>query len=276
MRNPHRVSTFANSSIFVLVVAGATPFSGCATVNSGDYGVALDDTGHPRSPVPGTEKLKISAGERGSLSSAYFGVVEVTFENNTSAWIQIDHIDLDFGTPDKNKSVFIPWGDDIEIWEDATLQRNAIRRANTETVLGVIAIAGTVASAAGRHHAVGAIGGTVALGALAGLYAQDRTDAVEAAGAAARFPPTHLLTLPIRVPPGLFAKRWMLLYTAAQPLGGCIDSFILNYETSEHEHGRVLLKFKGGYNYSSADGKGSEWQWKSCGSPPGATGGMGP
>src|SRR5947199_3341289 len=65
MRNPHRIGKFANSSLFVLVVAGATPFSGCATVNSGDYGVALDDTGHPRSPVLGSEKLKISAGERG-------------------------------------------------------------------------------------------------------------------------------------------------------------------------------------------------------------------
>src|SRR4029077_14255747 len=119
-------------------------------------------------------------------------------------------------------------------------------------------------------------GGTVALGALAGLYAQERTAAVEEAGAPARFPPTHLLTLPLRVPPGLFAKRWLLLYTAAQPLGGCIDSFILNYETSAHEHGRVLLKFKNGYNYSSADGVGSEWQWKSCGPPPGPMGGMGP
>ena len=275
MRNHHRLSTFGKSSVFVLVVAAATPLWGCATVNSGDYGVALDDTGHARSAAPSSEKLKISAGERGSLSSAYFGVVEVTFENNTPAWIQIDHIDLDFGTPDKNKSVFIPWGDDIDIWEQATLQRNAIRRANTQTALGLVAIAGTVASAAGGHHAAGAIGGTVAVGALAGLYAQERTDAAEAAGAAERFPPTHLLALPVRVPPGLFAKRWMLLYTAAQPLGGCIDSFILNYETSQHEHGRVLLKFKSGF-YSSADGVASEWQSKSCGPPQGGTAGTGP
>ena len=231
-------------------------------MNSGDYGVALDDTGHPRSSAPNNERLKISAGEQGELSSPYFGVVEVTFENNTPAWIQIDHIDLDFGTADKNKSVFIPWGEDIDTWERATLQRNAIREANTQTVLGLVAVAGAVASTAGRHHAVGAIGGTVALGALAGLYAKEREAAVEATGDPSRFPPTHLLTLPLRVPPGLFAKRWLLLYTAAQPLGGCIDSFILNYETADHEHARVLLKFKGGY--SGTDGEGSEWQFKSC------------
>jgi hypothetical protein len=275
MRDRHRPSHFANPSIFVIVAAGAIPLSGCATVNSGDYGVALDDSGHPRSSAPSNERLQISAGERGSLSSPYFGVVEVTFENNTPAWIQIDHIDLDFGTPDKNKSVLIPWGEDIDIWEQATLQRNAIRRANTETVLGLVAIAGSVASAAGGHHAAGGIGGTVAVGALAGLYAQERADAVEATRDPSRFPPTHLLTLPLRVPPGLFTKRWLLLYTAAQPLGGCVDSFILSYETAEHEHGRVLLKFKGSYNYSSADGDGSEWQSRACAPPPSAPA-MGP
>jgi hypothetical protein len=272
MSDRHRLSRFANPSIFVIVAAGAIPLAGCATVNSGDYGVALDDTGHPRSPAQTDGRLKISAGEHGALSSPYFGVVEVTFENNTSAWIQIDHIDLDFGTADKNKSVFIPWGDDIDTWEQATLQRNAIRAANVQTALGLIAIAGAVAGAAGRHHTAGAIGGTVALGALAGLYVQDRSAAVEAATDPSRFPATHLLTLPLRIPPGLFAKRWLLLYTAAEPLGGCIDSLILNYETANHEHGRVLLKFKGGYGSSNADGVGSEWQSKVCGPPPPAMG----
>ncbi len=219
MSNRHRPSKLANPSIFVIVASGALPLSGCATVNSGDYGVALDNTGHPRNVAPESEHLRISAGELGALSSSYFGIVEVTFENNTSAWIQIDHIDLDFGSSDKNKSVFIPWGQDIDTWEEATLQRNAIRDANAQTALALIAIAGTVASAAGSHHAAGAIGGTMALGALAGLFAQEQNAAVEATRDPSRFPPTHLLTLPLRVPPGLFAKRWLLLNTAARPAG---------------------------------------------------------
>lgn len=265
MKQRQRTSKLVNPSIFAIVAAGALSLLGCATVNSGDYGVALDDTGHPRTQVPNSpEKLKISAGEHGHLSSAYFGVVEVTFENNTPAWIQIDQVDLDFGTPDKNKSVFIPWGGDIDLWEEATLQRNAVRAANAETALAIIGIAGTVASAAGRHHGAGAIGGTVALAALAGLAAEDRQAAGSAMGDSSRFPTTHLLSLPIRVPPGLFTKRWMLLYTAARPLGGCIDSFILSYQTSEHEKGRVLLRFRGTNTGTSADGSGSEWQMESC------------
>jgi hypothetical protein len=268
MLHRQRRSKFENPWIFVIVAAGAVPFSGCATVNSGDYGVALDDTGHPRSSDPNNEGLKISAGELGGLSSPYFGVVEVTFENNTPAWIQIDHIDLDFGTPDKNKSVLIPWGDDIDTWEEATLQRNAIRATNVHMALQLIAVAGAVGSVAGRHHAAGAIGGVVALGALAGLYGQARDEAVEATRDPSRFPPTHLLTMPLRIPPGLFAKRWLLLYTAARPLGGCIDSVILGYETAAHEKRRVLLTFKRSYNYSSADGHGSEWQSLACAPAP--------
>jgi hypothetical protein len=262
MRNHHQNAGAANVSIFAIVAAGVA-FSGCATVNSGDYGVALDDTGHPRSAAPKDERLKISAGELSGLASPYFGVVEVTFENNSPAWIEIDHIDLDFGTADKNKSVLIPWGDDIDAWEQATIQRNAIRVANTETALGVLAIGGLVARSAAGNHQVRALGGTVALGALAALDVKAAEAAADATRDPSRFPPTHLLSMPLRIPPGLFAKRWLLLYTAAQPLGGCIDSVILGYETADHEHGRVLVRFRG----YAGDWQSSEWQPKSCARP---------
>ena len=66
-----------------MVGAGAVALSGCMTVSSGEYGVALDDSGHPRNPTAIGEPMKISAGELGPLSSLYFGVVEVTFENTS-------------------------------------------------------------------------------------------------------------------------------------------------------------------------------------------------
>ena len=36
------------------------------------------------------------------------------------------------------------------------------------------------------------------------------------------YPDQHLLTTPFRVPPGLFAKRWILLSTSDNPPGGCV------------------------------------------------------
>jgi len=45
-------------------------------------------------------------------------------------------------------------------------------------------------------------------------------------------------------------------------LGGCIDSLVLSYETTAHEHGRVLLKF---HSDDSGDWRSSKWQFQSCG-----------
>src|SRR5581483_11624282 len=56
MSDRHRPPRFAIPWIFVIAAAGGLPLSGCATVNSGDYGVALDDTGHPRSAAPNSNE----------------------------------------------------------------------------------------------------------------------------------------------------------------------------------------------------------------------------
>ena len=250
----------------IATVVSAAFVAGCATIESGPYGVALDSNNHPLAAATAAAgpSLKVSAGEISSLGSTYFGVVEVTFENSSPNWIDIDRVDIDFGTPDKNKSVLVPWGSQIDSWERATSQRNIIRATNEQTALAILALGGRLASARHHHSTAGAVGGLAAVGALAALEASSLQEAAEAAEQVPRFPDTHLLALPIHVPPGLFAKRWVLLYTAQRPLGGCIDSMILNYETSTHEHARVLLSFKAP----------SEWQFLSCGPPVYGTGNM--
>ncbi|MEP6654284.1 MAG: hypothetical protein ABJA82_13050 [Myxococcales bacterium] len=237
--------------------------NGCATIQSGSYGVPLDDSSRP---LPSTlpPPLKVSATEISDASSRYFGMIEVTFENDSAAWRQIDRIDLDFGTPDRNQSVVIPWGDDVDTWSDAISVRNAVRTANTQMVLSTLAIVGAVGAAAGGHHGHGAgaaVGGVLSIGALGALYARDQQEQAEAASAGPRFANNHLLAMPIRVPPGLFTKRWILLNTAAHPLGGCIDRVTLGYQLSDQTRGRVLL------NYKSSE---SEWQRFACETPSGA------
>ena len=176
---------------------------------------------------PREKKLKISAGERGSLSSAYFGVVEVTFENNTPAWIQIDHIDLDSVHRTRTRACSFRGETTSTSGSRRRCNENAIRRANTRNRPGARRDRRDGGERGGRSPRRRRDRRDRGAGRPGGPLREERTDAAEAAGAAERFPPTHLLALPVRVPPGLFAKRWMLLYTAAQPLGGCIDSFIL-------------------------------------------------
>lgn len=241
---------------YISALVGLALIEGCATVASGDYGVALDPHNQPARSAEAGSGLRISAGEIGDLASRYFGAIEVTFENNSPTWVQIDKVDLDFGTPDKNRSVLIPWGADIDTWEQATRQRNAIEYVNKQTALALLAFGGGLLQAGGGRRTSAQIGGVVAAGAVGALVAQDLTDKAQAAQRVGRFPDTHLLDTPIRIPPGLFVKRWLLLYTAERPVGGCVDSVILGYETVEHRHERVLLKFKDAL---------SKWQTESCG-----------
>lgn len=235
------------------------------TIQSGEYAVPVGpaDPAHPNPAAPG---LRISAGELEGLASTYFGAVEFAFENALPSWIEIDQLELDFGTPDQNRSVLIPWGADIETWQQATYERNAIRQANTEAALAVLGIAGAIGQASHPRGAAGRIGGLLAVGALAGALAADSTgsrtttDTGEmGASAVEKFPAGSLLNLPIRIPPGLFVKRWLLLNTNEYPLGGCIHSVILSYRVSHTsgppESHKALVNFKT---------RSSEWQTLSC------------
>jgi hypothetical protein len=224
---------------------------GCATtaVDSGPYGVPVDAANRPlatAAPPP----LLISANEAQSYSTPYLGLVEVTFENRTPAWKQVDRVALDFGSPARNQSVVIASGEDIEAWERAITIRGAIQVTNAIAGTGIEALGVVPVDRLGAwvsHRAAGAAG-------AAG------TPASAGAGASAvptppAYPDQHLLTTPFRIPPGLFAKRWILLHTSDNPLGGCIDSMILSYETSDHATGRVILPFKV---------RGSDWQGPAC------------
>ena len=42
--------------------------------------------------------LLVSASEVTSYSTRYLGLVEVTFENRTAVWKQVDRVSLDFGS----------------------------------------------------------------------------------------------------------------------------------------------------------------------------------
>ncbi|HSS38202.1 MAG TPA: hypothetical protein VLT58_05485 [Polyangia bacterium] len=238
---------------------------GCATIQSGPVGVPLDAANHPL-PEAAPAPLRVSAAEIEGASSPYFGLIEVTFENDSPAWQQIDRIDLDFGNADRNRSVQIPWGDDLDTWYEAVSTRNAIRAENAQMVLHTLAIVGALGRATQARHGHGAaasaaeVGGVLSVAALGALYVNEQKQDAEAASGGPRFGAGHLLSTPIRVPPGLFTKRWILLYTAARPLGGCIDRMVLGYHLSDRREARVLLQYKAA---------GSEWQRASCGEAPG-------
>jgi len=228
---------------------------GCATVADVQYGVPLDAANRPQAAAA-TPALMVSASEAPSYSTTYLGLVEVTFENRTAVWKQVDRVSVDFGSPAKNQSITIASGDDIDAWERAIALRGIgqgiyvglggyVQTAIESSGVGLV---DRLASLIGQHHQAGAAG--VAAGAPAAAGAPP-----SALPTPPSYPDQHLLTTPFRVPPGLFAKRWILLATPDNPPGGCVDSMILSYETSDHATGRVLVPFK----VSTSD-----WQAPAC------------
>lgn len=68
----------------------------------------------------------------------------------------------------------------------------------------------------------------------------------------------HLLSLPLAIPPGLYARRWVVLGTKAPAADvGCIDWLVLDYDDDAGERERVALTFR------SRPGR-SHWQRAAC------------
>ena len=206
--------------------------------------------GEPAQTQAAPQPLLVSAGEAATYSTAYLGLVEVTFENRTSVWKQVDQVAVDFGSPAKNQSVTIASEEEIDAWERTIAISCAARRWPLAST-GIEALglaAGDALGAWADHHDRAPVAGAAGAPPAAGPEPS-------AGPPPPSYPDAHLLTTPIRIPPGLFTKRWILLSTPANPPGGCIDSMILSYVTSDHATGRVLLPFKD---------RGTDWQAPAC------------
>jgi hypothetical protein len=230
----------------------------------GRLGVPVDAANRPQTAVT-PPALVVSALEASSYSTRYLGLVEVTFENRTAVWKQVDHVAVDFGAA--NKRVTIASAADIDAWERAITIRDR-HETFPLAVTGIEALgldAGDGLGAWASHPAPAvAAPAPVAVAAPAPTGAAAPAVAVAAPGAAAgtapappAYPAQHLLTTPFRIPPGLSTKRWILIGTPDNA-GGCIDSMIVSYETSDHATGRVFLRFKI---------LGNDWQPAACPAP---------
>lgn len=226
----------------------------CATVKSGDYAKPLDAQGQVIATSKTAAGLLISAQEVQDLASPYFGLIEVTFENPTPDWIHIDRTSVKF-TAEATPHTEIPDATEIAGWERAIRQRNAIRSVNTSAALALVAVGGAVVAAASPGRTAGAVGGLAAVGAGSALVGRELAERARDADAVARFPDTHLLSVPVAIPPGLFVKKWMLLRTKSDVLTRCIDRMTLSIQrgSAAWEHFALMFKVPG-----------SGWQPKGC------------
>jgi hypothetical protein len=199
--------------------------TGCATVRTGDYGSALDARGHALPGATTPLHLKVSARELKDYSSAYFGALVVTFENASSQWIRVKKMGVRFQTGEQNRGVMIPQGDDLESWLSAAQLRYEMRETNDE---------------------------------LADEQIGENRGRLVTPG---QFPEGHVLAVPFSIPPGLFARRWIVLSTPGASAGiGCVTTLVLEYDVEGDRQERVSLAFR-------QLGNRSEWQRRECEKP---------
>lgn len=145
----------------------------------------------------------------------------------------------------------------MKSWANATSQRNAIKDANYATTLVLLGVGGALVSAAAPRGADGqhALGGMASLEAVATMLAANVEAGAEAADGGPRFGGDHLFAGPFDVPPGLFAKRWLVINTPEQPALKCLTSVTMTYALADRTSHRVGLVFRW---------IGSQWQQNVC------------
>ena len=231
--------------------------AGCASALRGNYAYPIDIQGHLSDSPATISDLVIRGRELNDLSSPYFGVLEISFENPTSRWIRVTRIGVDFRNRVKNAGVHVTLGEDAESWARATLQRNAVRQANTASGLEALAVSGALAQALAPKTAVGQAGAAVAVGALGAAAVDEAAERASYAEDVPLSPSYHLFAVPISVPPNLFSKRWLLLNTDEAVQSSCVRGLTIDFETEAGPVEHVWLAFRGGPGRS-------EWQRAAC------------
>lgn len=234
-------------------VASVVAHAGCAQVHSGPYGVPVGPGNQPTGSRTTQAGLTLSADELTRWSSPQFGMIEVTFENDSGEWVEVRDLHVAL-PPDQTPGTTILTSQRIAAFREAARQRHAIEQQNVAVALGVLTLGGLVLAETteGAPKALGAVSATAGLG---GLIAMDAKDSADRVSHVEPLPKSHLLGGSISVGPGLFAKRWIVLETNPSVARACVDRLRVSYRVQSGHEERVWLRFR---DASSA------WQREAC------------
>jgi hypothetical protein len=184
----------------VYLVAIVFVLSSCASYTNGKKASAIGEK---------KQDVTVKAFINKEFTTDYFTFVQVDFVNNTKDWKDIKKVTLN--SSDKDIKIIV--GPRLRDWNNAIRQKVAIDRYNREVLFG--AAMGVAAVAAIDSSYKGNVENSKAfLAAMAGTAVasdiNNLTNNISDLERAVIFPTTHLMA-PFSIPPGLFAKRWILL-----------------------------------------------------------------
>lgn len=228
--------------------------TGCASIHHGKIATEVGSN----TPLDGDVDLAISASERTSYSSDYFGVVDFTFQNNTNEWINVDRINLDFADDVLNKEVGIVIASDLSLWSEGISNLKAVQDHNRRLLIGTIAgIAGGIAEIS-NSKGTQQLGTSVFLAGTTALAIDAYQGHMDKIQKSKLLPADHILSGPLRIPPGLFLRRWIVLYTKNPDLIPNMHQFHLKLRKDKKQTKNYQVAFRSEKTSSWS----SNWQTK--------------
>ncbi|HTV23872.1 MAG TPA: hypothetical protein VMG12_34515 [Polyangiaceae bacterium] len=193
-----------------LLVLGA----GCAHLEEAPPPAAPDNPSPaPAEAKPPATTLKVESAPIDALRSAYFSALAFTFENPSGDWHEVRKVSIQ-----PERQMFGPAfeslvGDRLRAWQLATRDAQDGKDAAHHPALETLAPEAPPKGAAGSE-----------------------------APAVAAGPPNYLLAGPFTIAPGLFTRKWIVMYSsAADALLG--QDLVLSYELENGKTERVLVQY---------------------------------
>lgn len=221
---------------------GIALFVGCATVDYKHSAYLVEENGVDLKKAPSEIGLSITGEEVNYFSGKYFGMIALNFRNNTDEWIYLKNIDVDFGSPAINKTIFYPIGKEYIAWKNAIVEQKDIDEHNRQAFWGSLAITGILASEFSQNDNIKVAGNVAALTSAGLMAASEYQNILRDVEGVDLFPENHLLSGEIVIPPGFFAKRWILVNSNDET--PFIDTISLKYtdENDKEEIAKLRIK----------------------------------
>ena len=207
--------------------------------------------GTPATPVNVREEpmtapqhlLRVRSHPEEDLSTRNMLLVRLAFENDSPEWHHVEELSLRVARSRSEVVVQTPMGEELRSWHRAATRRRELTVAHRRALLGLFSVAGTAMTVGGivkSDRELVAAGLTATAAADATQQAREERDQAEAQRTAQLVPDTHLLNVPFSVPPGLFAEKWVLLYTPTLEEAHELP-LVLEYRLRQGATERVLI-----------------------------------
>ena len=192
--------------LFLLILVIAWNVS-CASIHEGSEGQSKDT------------KVKISADRNWDLSDKYYLFYELTLENTTSEWQDMQVTKVQF----EGQETEILHGDKLASWIEGAELKLKAANYNKDLLLGSMMVVGAAAAGVSKNSTVQTTGVLVAsagaVGATASGIGKARDQAVSGVkglNGTVNVPNTHIL-VPTKIAPESYVRRWIVMAAPKPP-----------------------------------------------------------